>query len=125
MEEKTFLNEGGVTVTSTRFIVSSQTFAMSGIISFKVSEDKPSRATPAVIVAIGAVVLFFSKDFRDLLPVALVMIAVGGIWLASQRSLFHVLLTTASGETRVISSKNGKWITKVIAALNDSIIFRG
>lgn len=33
MEERTFLNENGVTVTSVCFIVPKQTFAMSGVTS--------------------------------------------------------------------------------------------
>ncbi len=40
MEEKIFLNEGGVIVTSARFVVPSQTYAMSGVTSVKSYEEK-------------------------------------------------------------------------------------
>jgi hypothetical protein len=122
VEEKIFLSEGGVKVTNARFIVSSQTFAMSGITSINVSEDKPSRTVPAVIIALGIIALLGGKAF---LPYAIAVIAVGSSWFALQKSVFHVLLTTASGEAKALTSNNKKWITKVITALNDSIVHRG
>ena len=43
MAEQTFLNESGVTVTNTRFIVPAQTYAMSGITSVKSLRRDPKR----------------------------------------------------------------------------------
>jgi hypothetical protein len=42
MAERTFLDEGGVTVTNARFVVPVQTYAMSGITSVKSLKHTPS-----------------------------------------------------------------------------------
>ena len=38
MEETTFFNEGGLTVTNSRFVVPGQTYAMSGVTSIRTEE---------------------------------------------------------------------------------------
>ena len=122
MEEKTFLSEGGVNVTSARFIVPSQTFAMSGITSVKAFEEQPRRAWPIIFLILGALFLFGGGGatvFGGIL--AVVSIA----WLVSQKAKFHVLLSTASGEAKALSSQNREWINRVVTALNDSIVHRG
>ena len=125
MEEKVFLSEGKVKVTNARFMVPSQTFAMSGITSIKTSKEHPSRTSPIIVIAIGIGSLAGVKFFPLLALVALALIAVGGVWLYLTKTIFHIVLTSASGETKALSSKDRKWISKVIAALNDSIVHRG
>lgn len=122
MEEKTFLNEGNVVVTSARFIVPSQTFAMSGITSVKAFEEKPNRLWPILFLLIGALLLFGG---RDTVLIGILLAGMGVAWMALQKAIFHVLLTTASGEAKALSSHDGEWVNKVIAALNESIVHRG
>ena len=122
MEEKTFLSEGGVTVTSARFIVRAQTFAMSGITSVKAFEEQPKRAWPIIFLVVGILFLLGGKDS---LVLGLILATMGGAWLAIQKATFHVLLATASGEAKALSSHNRQWINKVVAAINEAIVHRG
>jgi len=121
-QETTFLNEQGIRVTNTRFILPKQTFAMSGITSVQSHEDKPSRLGPVFFLIIGALVLVSN---REAIVFGLIMLIIGGVWFAMQKTTHHVLLHTASGEAKALSSKDGAWISKVVHALNDSIIHRG
>lgn len=122
MGEKVFFSKGSVKVTDTRFIVSRQTFAMSGITSIKLDEDKPPRTIPFFFIITGVIGLFLGKT---ILPFGIAFIVLGAAWYALQRSHYHVLLHSASGETKAFSSKNKKWVKNVVTALNDSIIYRG
>lgn len=125
MEETVFLNEGGVKVTNARFIVPKQTFAMSAITSIRTSKQKQARSGPMFMIAAGIASLAGIKFFLFFIFIALVLIAAGSIWLHKKRTIFHIVLMTSSGEEKALASQDGKWIKKVIDALNDSIVFRG
>lgn len=94
---------------------------MSGITSVQNYEDKPSKIGPIIFFVIGG----FSLLNKEFIPFAVIMIAIGGIWLALQKTTYHVLLHTASGEAKALSSRDGTWISRVVHAINDSIIHRG
>lgn len=119
MEEKTFFTDGGVTVTNARFIVPSQTYAMSGITSVKTSQELPKRLYPIICGVLGLALLMSSTGF------AVLLIAVAAVWWFGQKTEYHVLLTTSSGEAKALSSDNGDFISKVVQALNESIVSRG
>ena len=119
MEEKNILSENGVTVTNTRFIVPAQTYAMAGITSVKNFEEPPKRMYP---IGCGIVGLLFLAGV-PVLGVGLIVLAV--FWWIYQKTKYHVLLTTAGGEVKALSSQNGPFISKVIQALNDAIVARG
>lgn len=53
VEDRVFLREGSVTVTKTRFIVPSQTYAMSGITSVSSTMEAPKRWKSLLLVLAG------------------------------------------------------------------------
>lgn len=120
--ENTFLNEKGIIVTNARFILPKHTFAMSGITSVQNHEVKPSRVGPIAVLIIG--VLFLAGG-ESMIPIAGIMIIIGGLWFRAQKTTHHVLLHTSSGEAKALSSNDEEWVSKVIHALNDAIIHRG
>ncbi len=122
MEEKTFLSEGGVTVTNARFIVSAQTYAMSGVTSVKSFEEMPSRKGPIILIAIGLLAMLGGKDT---IVVALLFLAGGIAWWFLAKAKYYVLLSSASGEAKALSSPDRDWIGRVVGALNDAIVHRG
>ena len=95
---------------------------MSGITSVQSGEDKPSKVGPIIFLTIGTLSLFGGSDS---IVFAIIMLTIGGIWLAALKTTFHILLQTASGEAKALSSTNGAWISKVVNALNESIVHRG
>ncbi len=123
MEEKVFLNEGGISVTSARFVVPSQTYAMSGVTSVKSYEEKPSRKGPVTLIVIG--ILLMLVVGQGTIFVGVLFLAAGLAWWFLEKSVYHVVLSSASGEAKALSSKDGSWINRVVQALNNAIVHRG
>jgi hypothetical protein len=119
-QEKTYYEHGQVKVTNARFIVPSQTYAMSGITSVKFYSEKPSILWP-ILAFFVAVVAFAGKG--NIWAVGIPLIA--GVLLLLRKAKYHVVLSSASGETRALESKNKEFISSVIEGLNQAIVSRG
>ncbi|QLQ02289.1 MAG: hypothetical protein HZY77_04940 [Thiobacillus sp.] len=120
MEEQTFLSLDDVKVTSARFIVPSQTFAMAGITSVKNSEQRPTRVYPIWCGIFGVVALI-----ADAYAVGIGLLVLAAVWWIGQKTQYHVVLATAGGEMTALTSKDRAYISNVVKALNDSIVARG
>jgi len=122
-EEQVFLNEGGVTVTNARFIVPSQTYAMSGITSVKTYEKTPSRNGPLILIIIGVLMALGGK--QEAIGAVVFVLVLAVVWWIFQKIEYQVRLSTASGEATALKSKDADWIIRVVNALNEAIIHRG
>jgi hypothetical protein len=120
MEETTFFQYEDVRVTNARFVVGSQTFALSNITSVKSYEQSPNRLWPIAFVIVGVIVVMGGAA-----PVGLLFLAIGGVWWYLQKSLFQVRLATAGGETTALESEQRDYIQKIVEALNAAIVARG
>ena len=114
-----FHSAGGITVSRTRFVVGSQTFALANISSVRGVETPPSRTAPAVLLVVGVLFLFASIWF------GLLVIAASITWMFFQKSTFSVVLTAAGGEVTAYSSEDSAFISRVIQALTEAIVARG
>jgi len=121
-EEKTFFQYEDVTVTNARFMVASQTFAMNNITSVKASREDPKRLWPIVLIVVGVLLAVAGSTN---MAIGLVIGGAGAAWLLLQKTMYHVMLTTAGGETSALSSKEREYIEKVVQALNEAIVARG
>lgn len=119
MDETTFFEYEGVRVTNTRFIVDGQTFAMNNITSVKPLEQKPNRLLPGLLMAIG-VLPAFNGAYGGL-----VLSLIGAVWWAMQKTVYHVMLHTAGGETSALKTFQKEYLQKVVTALNNAIVHRG
>ena len=119
MEEQVFFQYEGVRVTNTRFIVDGQTFAMNNITSVKPMEKKPSRFWPILLIVLG-VIPAFNGTYEPL-----IFVAAGIAWFVSQKTVYHVMLHTAGGETSALKTFQREYLDKVVTALNNAIIHRG
>lgn len=125
MEEKTFFNEGGVTVTNARFIAMGETYAMSGITSVKIGQEKKGKVWPALMILFGGIFMMgFVQGETGVGGFGFALLAVG-IALILRKPKYLVRLATSGGEVTALSSKNSEWINQVVSALNDSIVHRG
>jgi hypothetical protein len=122
MEDREFFSGENVYVSLTRFIVSGQTYAMSGITSVRAAQINPSRLGPILMGFIGLLCLFAGGN----------AIAVGGILVLGAFGIWHlqapeymVVLSSASGEVRALKSHDRAYISDVVQALNDCIVARG
>lgn len=121
-DEQVFLNENGVSVSNSRMMYEGQTHAMSGITSVKSFEKKPSRTGPIILIVIGVLLLAAGKSA---IIGALFFLGGGIAWWVSQKADYSVLLTSASGEAKAYSSKDGEFVRKIVNAVNEAIVHRG
>lgn len=118
-DETVFFQYEGVRVTNTRFIVDGQTFAMNNITSVKAIEKKPNRVLPILMIALGGLVALNGEAG------ALVFSLIGAVWFALQKTVFHVMLHTAGGETSALKTYQREYVDRVVTALNNAIVHRG
>ncbi|MGB5158067.1 MAG: DUF6232 family protein [Desulfobacterales bacterium] len=121
-EEQIFLNENGVSVSNSRMMYEGQTHAMSGITSVKSFENKPSRKGPIILIVIGILALAGGKNT---IIGALIFLGGGIAWWIAQKAEYSVLLTSASGEAKAYTSKDGDFVRKIVNAVNEAIVHRG
>lgn len=119
-QERVYLEHGAVKVTNARFMVPSQTYAMSGITSVRFFTEKPNWLWPGLFFVIAVVMLTNNGNIWSIvIPLAV------GMLLLLRKPTYHVVLSSASGETRALNNKNKQLIEGVISALNQAIISRG
>lgn len=123
MEEKQFFNQGNVYVSNSRFMVHGQTYAMNGVTSVRQAVNWPSRFWPIVVGVVGLLAMLGGGIGS--ITFGLLLLATAVIWWTQQKAQWLVVLSSASGETRALSSQDQSFIQGVIEALNQSIIHRG
>ena len=124
-EEKTFFNEGGITVTNSRIVAGDETYAMNGVTSVKMAEEKSSHKGPIIVMIIGVAALTGSGGAIDMIISGLVIIALGVLWWKKKKSVYYVVLRTASGESQAYNDTDKNQITSIVNAINNAIIARG
>jgi hypothetical protein len=112
MAEQTFLERGDIKVTSARVIFGGQTFALAGVTSVRGVEVKPDRKGPIIMMPLG--LLCFG-----------ITTIIGIIWWFMQKPEFVVMFASASGEAKAYTSRDGKLVAEIVAAINDAIVHRG
>lgn len=117
--ETVFLEEQGVLVTNTRFTHEHNTFAMANVTSVSFAVD--GWVLGAIALFLGVLCLAQGVEFLRMLGIVLVLL--GALILALRRA--HVVLRSAGGEQRALSSINRKFIARVVAAVNEAIVYRG
>ncbi|PVY57474.1 MULTISPECIES: DUF6232 family protein [unclassified Simplicispira] len=119
MEEKVFFELGSVKVTNARFVVDAQTFAMSNVTSVAPVTQAPSRFLLIFILIIGLMIVFTSVVW------GIVVMAVAGALLYLQKTQYHIMLRTAGGETKALTTHEKDYFHQVVGALNEAIVHRG
>ena len=129
MEEKTFFAYEDVKVTSSRFISGGQTFAMSNVTSVKAFEQKPSRFGGIIflLVGLGFVVkeVLLGVPSVESVIFGIVLTALAALYLYEQKTVYHVMLATAGGETSALKTYQKEYLDRVVGALNQAIVYRG
>lgn len=122
MEEKSFFNKGSVMVTNARFVVGSQTYAMSNVTSVKSGETPGSQAL-AIIIALMSVPFFLAGTVGVVIGIAI--LAAAFYASTKVKSTYTVILNTSAGENKALSSQDEGYVRSIIRALNDAIVSRG
>lgn len=151
-EEKIFMQEGGVTVTSTRFSLGKKTYGMANISSVSVERETRSEVGPIILIGIGMFVVIglyhfigmivFGLDVRFIVDLmnalvrefsslrilliwSIVFLFSGIIWLLLSRDRYVIYLDTISGTRKALSDPNGLFVAQIARALGEAIVYRG
>lgn len=124
MEEVQFYNNGNVSITNSRFMVGSTTYAMNGVTSVKRGQTEPSKAAPVILAIIGVIMLFAAATLM-FKGIGILLVAVAVVWFRAIKPEYIVFLNSSSGESQALSSTDKNYIDDVIKSLNDAIIHRG
>lgn len=119
--ETTFYQDSSVTVTQSRFVTKSKTYAMRNISSVHVFEIIKSKTKAIIITIIGLFFLFSKSIFW----IGIILLALGIWWIFSIKNEYAVRISTNAGEANSIVSKNRDYIQKIVNALNNAIVHRG
>ncbi len=126
MDEKPIYKDDVVTVTRTRIVVRSQTYALSGVTAISNRRKEANKMWPMIMAAAGAIILLGGlQGGGTAIIVAGAMVGgMGVLWYRSVSTKFGVVLTTKAGDTEVLTSDDEDWISNVISALNDAMVTR-
>lgn len=129
--ERVIFDQCGVLISQTRFVCGSQTFPINGVTSIGTAVDEPKRKGPLITMAIGLAVFFgwlsSGISSETVVPILFgaALFAIGLLIFIKQRPTFHVLLRSASGETKALSNKDGDLVKRIVGALNEAVVLRG
>ncbi|MFT3918151.1 DUF6232 family protein [Cloacibacterium sp.] len=119
--ETTFYQDATVTVTQSRFVTHSKTYAMRNISSVHIFEIVKSKVIPIILIILGLPMLLS----KEAIFYGIVTILIGVLWLIFNKNEYAVRISTNAGEANSIVSKNKAYIQKIVNALNEAIIHRG
>jgi len=126
-DERTYYRDSNVTVTSTRAIFGTKTYAMANVTSVTLREDNPNKGVGCVLLVIGGVIslatlLFYPTTAAIIACVTVVLAIAAG---TSQKRTYWVRVDSASAESDALSSPNREYVEKIVKAVNQAIIDRG
>jgi Family of unknown function (DUF6232) len=124
MPEQTFLNESGIQVTNARFIAKGRTYAVNGITSVSLYENKPRRIVAIVCAGIAGYA-FLQGSSSGALIIGLIFLASAIADWFMNRQTYSVRLMTASGESDAFTAKDRSQVERIVQALNEAIVCRG
>jgi hypothetical protein len=119
MDEQTFMS-GQATVTSSRIVINSKTFATRNVGSVGVTVKKPSRVLPVVLILFG-LPWCFAKESA---PVGLVLIVLGVIVWIMQKPEYSLTMMAGGGEVLALKTKDGPLAQKIHEAIAQAIAVR-
>ena len=127
MDEKIYLEQSGLRVSSTRVVIGNTTYALANITSVSTDKTPPSRGMALMLVLIGIFVLMVSAPMESIFAAIVGALICGiGVWLTiSAKPTFHVALGTAAGEKHALASKDQRMVEHIVESINTAIIERG
>ncbi|RWU04878.1 DUF6232 family protein [Pedobacter chitinilyticus] len=120
-EETLFYKDHNVTVTQSRYVTNSKTYAMRNISSVHVFEIVKNHTLPVVLIIVGAIMLITDGGK----VIGGIIALIGFLVIIFNKNQYAVRISTNSGEANSIVSRDKIYIQKIVDALNDAIIHRG
>jgi hypothetical protein len=128
--EETIYSDNAVVVTNLRVIIGGATYALRNVTSVKMLFTRPRLVKAILLLVIGLIILlaaFIPLNENAPAPVGVYIIGgamIGGaiVWMCSAKTMYHVGLSSASGEVHALTSKNRAYIERVVLSINEAIV---
>jgi len=128
-KEETIYSDNAVAVTNTRVIIGGTTYALRNITSVEMAFTPPRIGWPILFLLFGLFILlaaFMSLNGNTPARVGVYILSgamIGGafLWVCSAKTMYHVGLSSASGEIHALTSKNKAYIERVVLSINEAI----
>jgi hypothetical protein len=122
--EKVYYSDGAITVTSTRAVLGTKTYAMANVTSVALAENQELPGCGCMLVVVGLLLGFmlFNRDSVGIGVIGLVVVALGVVLI--QQKKYVVRVGSASGEADALESKNREYVQKIVHAVNQAIVDR-
>jgi hypothetical protein len=127
-EEINYYQDSNVTVTSTRAIFGSKTYAMTNVTSVSLLVVPPEHGPGCLIMIVGAIIIWACSSLSGLevgILVGIVAVGLGIWWETTKKPKFVVRVGSSSGETNALIHADREYIQRVVSAVNKAIIERG
>lgn len=124
MEEKFFYQNSGITVTNSRFITYTRTYAIRNISSVYTAIIKPNRLFPILLILVGLSMCFSNSSNysnQNLLYLGIGMSIIGIAWLLLQKTKYVVAISSNAGESKSLISEDKFLVETIVSALNEAI----
>jgi len=114
----------GVTITTSRAMLGSTTYAVPNITSVRQEVQRSGAGCLMVVAGVGLFLSIHALFRGTFWGYVSLLVGMGAAVLAylRWRPTFWIVIGTAGAESRTISSKDGQWIIRVAAALNEAMI---
>ena len=128
MTEHNLFSDKNVTITTERVIINRKTYALRNIISVEPTYTPAKRGCAIILLFIG---LFFilaafstaSLDAYTIIGGLIFAVPIIGIAILKLRkSSYHVTITTTAGMIHALTSRNRKYIEKIVAHISNAIV---
>lgn len=129
-----YSDENGVRITPTRLIIPGKTgnegpstYAMANITSIKIEKRDPNRWGGIITALIGLILIVAGAGFNSIgvILFGVVLLGAGIAWAVLLKPTYHLRVSSASGETDALNSKDKQYVDHVVTALNEALIKRG
>ena len=117
--ERTFFQDGIITVTNIRFVVPGRVFPMSEVKSVRVERRESTGSWPTVLylLALGAL---FARLYRF----GFLLLLLATIIKLLFRPKYAVMLDTVSGAVSAFASGDRDYIVQVVEAVKQALVYR-
>lgn len=127
LQETTYYRDGQVTISNSRAVLGTKTYAMSNITSVTMGERPANRSLGAIFILLGAAGLCVGSASHSNAPLLIGILAViAGIALIFiAKPSYIVKIGSAGGESDALIATDKDYIQKIVNAVNEAIIKRG
>ena len=131
MLEDIIYQDPTILISTSRIVVGSTTYVFNNVASVKMTYSVPPNRLSSALIIIGGFILLshfgetrgdYGEPFSGEKVFYGIALCGVGLWMRSDKMLYHVTLVSSSGESKAITSSDRAYIDAIIGHINDGIV---